>query len=767
MSEHIKCWEFFKCQQIDCPVYKAKEEKCWLVSGTCCRNENQGKFLEKIELCLDCEPFKRNVDLESLEETLESVNEQFSEFRALVDERDRELEETSMELALGLSEVFEALKNIASGNPAVRLSAGSQLPLLEKLKELVNETASNIGEIVDLSHEFAMGLAEHFDALHRVSTGDLDARVKGTSQVELLERLKEVTNGMIQSVSREISNRKLAEEELQKAHDHLERRVKERTIELVKANEELKREVERRKRRDKALKISNQRLQVAYQQSIAYASRLTEQIAERRKAEEALRESEATLQLIFRTIPTGLFMVDLDKKITYWNKEAERITGLKAEDIVGKDCILAFQCKECSYDCALLDETKPMHQKESTINIGDREIVIQKYGDVITDANGKKIGGVRAFIDITERKRAEAAVRESEQKYISLVENSLTGIYIDQDGRIVFANNRFAEIYGYQKREMIGIESWKLVYPEDRGLTAEMRQKRLMGKGVPEEYDARGVTKDGETIWLTRRNIRIEYKGRPAVLGNVVVITERKEAEGKLLSYHERLRSLASELSLAEERERRRVANEVHDRISQNLAFVKMRLGTLQSSTASGGLKESVGEMLELMDETIQNTRSLISELGSPILYELGFVPAVEWLTQQTQRQHGIVVAFQDDDKLKPLRDDVAVLLFQAARELLVNIVKHAQARHAKVSITRENDHVQVDVQDDGVGFDCVEIGSSVCTSGEFGLFSIQERLYPLGGRMEMESKRGEGTRVSLVAPLDREEGQREEKVVL
>ena len=766
MSQKVRCWEFFECHEIDCPVYKAKEVKCWLVSGTRCRNHNQGKFLEKIELCLNCEPFKRNIDLDSLEETLVSVNEQFSEFRAMVDERDRELEETSMELALGLSEVFEALKHLAAGDPEVRVSSASQLELLAKLKQLVNATASNLGEIVDLSHEFAIGLAEHFDALHRVSTGDLGARVTGTSRVELLERLKEVTNEMIQSVSREITERKRAEAELQRAHDDLERRVKERTIELVKANEELQQEIERRKRRDKALQISTQRLQVAYQQSIDYASELTEQIAERKRAEEALRESEARLQLIFRTIPTGLFMVDLDKKITYWNKEAERITGLTAEEVLGEDCIVAFQCQECKYECALLDETKPMSEKESTVNIGNRKIVIQKYGDVIRDAKGKKIGGVRSFIDITERKRAEAAVRESEQKYISVVENSLTGIYIDQEGKIVFANNRFAEIYGYQKEEVIGIEPWKLVHPEDRALTAEMKLKRLKGEGVPLAYDARGLTKDGGTIWLTRRNTRIEYNGRPAILGNVVVITERKRAEDKLLTYHARLRSLASELSLAEERERRRVANEVHDRISQNLAFVKMRLGTVRSSTSNGSLKESVAEMLELIDKTIQNTRSLVSELGSPILYELGFVPAVEWLTQQARKQHGIVVDFEDDDELKPVRHDVAVLLFQAVRELLVNIVKHAQAGTAKVSITRDGDQVQVDVEDDGIGFDCDEIGSSVCSSGEFGLFSIQERLRPLGGRMEMESKPGQGTRVSLVAPLERNGGSKKEKIL-
>jgi hypothetical protein len=158
MGKKIKCWEFFECDEVECPVYKAKELNCWLVGGTHCRQEIQGQFLEKIEMCLVCEPFKTNVDLLSLEQTLKVVNEQFIEFRRMVDERDRELEGISMELAVGLSEVFEALRRISSGDPEVRIPATSKLELITKLKKVVNKTAEEIAEIIDLSHNFAIGL---------------------------------------------------------------------------------------------------------------------------------------------------------------------------------------------------------------------------------------------------------------------------------------------------------------------------------------------------------------------------------------------------------------------------------------------------------------------------------------------------------------------------------------------------------------------------------------------------------------------------------
>jgi hypothetical protein len=175
-----------------------------------------------MEMCLQCEPFLNNIDPSSLERTLKVVNEQFQGFRRLVDESKGELEAISMELALALSEVFEALKKISSGDPDVRVSESSPLELISKLKNIVNLTAKNLAEIVHLSHEFAIGLAEHFDVLNRVSRGDLTARVYGTSKVELLDAFKKVTNQMIGSVSKEMAERQRAESRLEKRAAELE-----------------------------------------------------------------------------------------------------------------------------------------------------------------------------------------------------------------------------------------------------------------------------------------------------------------------------------------------------------------------------------------------------------------------------------------------------------------------------------------------------------------------------------------------------------------
>ena len=235
-------------------------------------------------------------------------------------------------------------------------------------------------------------------------------------------------------------------------------------------------------------------------------------------------------------------------------------------------------------------------------------------------------------------------------------------------------------------------------------------------------------------------------------------ITERKQAEERFISYQEQLQSLASELSLTEERERRRIASDLHDSIGQALIVTKMKLEELREMKISVVVDCLLDDIYKLLEKTIQDTRSLTFELSPPVLYELGFEPAVEWLIEQIQEQHGIVIDFMSDGRFKPLNDDIRVLLFKAIRELLVNVVKHADAQNVKIFIKRDGNNIWIEVEDDGIGSDTAEFNFSVSRSGGFGLFNMRERLEHLGGHFEVKSEPGHGTQVTLVAPLKCEE---------
>jgi signal transduction histidine kinase len=202
----------------------------------------------------------RTQTYEQLEQRIKELEENALDHEAMeeaLEKNEEELRVNSIELAVGLSEAFQGLMAISLGDPHVRINEASDVELIAKLKHLVNLTASNLGDIVDLSHEFAIGLAEHFDVLFRASKGDLDARISGISRVELLEFLRQMTNQMLQSVSSEISKRKRAEKELQRAHDDLEILVENRTAELSKTNALLHKEVRERKRAEKQCRNTN------------------------------------------------------------------------------------------------------------------------------------------------------------------------------------------------------------------------------------------------------------------------------------------------------------------------------------------------------------------------------------------------------------------------------------------------------------------------------------------------------------------------------
>jgi signal transduction histidine kinase len=241
-------------------------------------------------------------------------------------------------------------------------------------------------------------------------------------------------------------------------------------------------------------------------------------------------------------------------------------------------------------------------------------------------------------------------------------------------------------------------------------------------------------------------------------------IIKRRRVERKLLDYQGQLKSLASELTLTEERERRRIAMDIHDRISQGLVISKMKLERLRESEASDHVAGELDEVCNLLGQSIDSGRLLTFDLGSPILYELGFEAAVaEWLMEQG-RKHNIETEFEDDEEPKPLDVDVRGVLFRMVRELLFNVVKHAHAKKVKVSVLRDDTFLKVLVADNGNGFEPNRIVRGGRQTGGFGLFSIRERLEQLGGKLDIESAPGHGCTAIITVPLKRENGEETEK---
>ncbi|MFN3241616.1 MAG: ATP-binding protein [Planctomycetota bacterium] len=227
---------------------------------------------------------------------------------------------------------------------------------------------------------------------------------------------------------------------------------------------------------------------------------------------------------------------------------------------------------------------------------------------------------------------------------------------------------------------------------------------------------------------------------------------EREHANRELREHQQELSHLAEQLSAAEERERRQIAEFLHDRIGQNLALVKLRLRAMARNHADA--QHELAPVDALMDEIISDTRGLTADLGTPLLYELGLSEALQSLTRRFEEIHGIPARLEDDERDKPLDENARGVLYQAVRELLHNIVKHAEAEQVIVRLRRDGNTLAVEVVDRGRGFDSRDFDFRVTTSGGFGLFNIRERLQHLGGSCTVRSTPGEGTEVSLTVPL-------------
>ena len=238
-------------------------------------------------------------------------------------------------------------------------------------------------------------------------------------------------------------------------------------------------------------------------------------------------------------------------------------------------------------------------------------------------------------------------------------------------------------------------------------------------------------------------------------------IQEQKRIEEQLRTHKEQLQSLAAQLAVSEDWERRRIAVELHDSVGQLLSLLQIKLEQVKETVETGpagGREDAAGELdycIRLLVQAVGETRTLVSELSPPVLYELGFEKAVEWLTEQFRDRHGLRVEFRDDGKDKPLDNDRRGFLFRAVRELLVNVVKHAQAENVTVSLGRKGDAVEVVVRDDGGGFDTEALRDVVARSKSFGLFNIRERLNYWGGGLSMRSGPGQGTEAILTLPFN------------
>lgn len=356
---------------------------------------------------------------------------------------------------------------------------------------------------------------------------------------------------------------------------------------------------------------------------------------------------------------------------------------------------------------------------------------------------------------ITQHIVTEEMLRKSEKKYRVLVENLPQNIFHkDRNSVYVSCNKNYADDLKIKPEQIVGKTDYDF-YSKELAEKYRADDKSIMESGTVKTIEEMYVQNGNEVVVQTvKASIKDKEGNVIGILGIFWDITDHKNAEKKLLEYQNQLRALSSQITAIEEQERGKFATYVHDSIGQTLFVIKMKLEMLQKPESLKENKEPLKDILTMIDQLIEYSRTLTSELSPSILHQLGLSAGLEWLAEQTHEREGIIVQFEDDKQSKYLSNDISILLFRAVRELLINITKHAKAQKVKVSIRSDETSVRVCVEDDGIGFNASETISSLSKNNSFGLFSIKERLNYLGGHLEIKSTPGHGTRITLHAPL-------------
>jgi PAS domain S-box-containing protein len=357
------------------------------------------------------------------------------------------------------------------------------------------------------------------------------------------------------------------------------------------------------------------------------------------------------------------------------------------------------------------------------------------------------------------------ALRESEARWKFALEGAGDGVWdwCPFSGSY-FVSQRWRDIVGLQETDLASpFEEWKKrIHPDDRLWIESSLDSSARGGVNAFDNEYRLQRTDGSYIWVQGRGkvISSTKDGLPLrIIGTLSDITARKEMERSVRASQEQLQSYLNrtsiEVSIAEERQRCRIAGELHDQVGPNLLLVKMRLEALKSEFPSGENEAVFASIEELMEKTIQDIISLTFQLRPPILANAGLEAALKWLAQEFIQIYDLQVMVQDDMASNPLKFEARSIIFQAVRELLLNVSKHAKTSIAWINIKREADTVIVTVKDDGIGFQVDDSTEAIMKNKGFGIFNIRNKIEYLGGGLTIDSSPGGGTRVSITVPLE------------
>jgi PAS domain S-box-containing protein len=480
----------------------------------------------------------------------------------------------------------------------------------------------------------------------------------------------------------------------------------------------------------------------------------TEDITPRKTAEDILRQERDFSDAVLASLPGVFYCYDETHRFIRWNRNFEQVTGYDAAEIARLNPLDLFGPDERGLVAARIGQVfaTGTGEVEADFLAKDGTRTPYYFTGRRTEIDGRPhLVGVG--IDLAARRRAEAALRESEERLRLALEAAQLGTFDwDLPANRITWSRWHEELWGFRPGEFPGTyESFaSRVHPEDlTGLNALVEQ--CLARRTPFEREFRVVWPDGSVHWIYGRGEFVfDPAGRPLRMRGVVMeITARKQADAALAQERDRTRTLARRLLEVQESERRQLAHDLHDDLGQVLTAMKINLQTLP---ASGGARD-LASVVALVDRALQQTRALSLSLRPPLLDDLGLVAALRWLADQQARQSGRVVGVVADPPPVRPSPEVETTCFRIAQEALTNALRHSRGA-ITLGLRTAAGRLLLTVRDEGPGFDHAAARGRALRGGSLGLLGMEERAALAGGTIGWLTAPGQGTEVAASFPL-------------
>lgn len=497
-------------------------------------------------------------------------------------------------------------------------------------------------------------------------------------------------------------------------------------------------------------------------------------ITGRKQMQDALRESEERYRLLAENVSDVIWIRDMNLQLTYISPSVEKLTGYSVQEAMALTLQQSYTPDSITTALKVFGEELSREKGEQGDPSRVRTIEMEGFRkdgsrtwteakmSFLRDSTGHLAGVLGVSRDITDRKRAEQALRENEERYRQLFNHAPAGIYeVDfMKQKFVAVNDVMCEYTGYTREEFLSMNPGDILSEEARAIYYERARKLLTGEQVPAAIEYRIRAKAGREFWVVL-NTRPAYengrvKGATAVVHD---ITERRKTEDALKRSEERLRSLSSELIKGQENYRAQVARELHDELGQSLALLKHRVRSIKKRVPENesSLQRNCDEAIDSVDEIISQIRRLSKELSPSILKDIGISPALRWLGENFTEQYSIPISIDIDEISGLFSKEAQMSLYRISQEALTNIGKHAEASHVTFTVKKNTGSIAFVIEDDGKGFDTAGLKGEERWRKGFGLNLIEERVHLLRASFDVQSLMGKGTRILLTIPIESE----------